>query len=70
MGGKSQCMIAEPAKLELPPFLVDARWRARRISGKPATSPPIPSFRRATAETEIVARKAGVIAGLDLAEAS
>ena len=66
-------MIAEPAKLELPPFLVERAVAAALEedlgqAGDITTDPIIPPH--ATAETEIVARKAGVIAGLDLAEAS
>jgi nicotinate-nucleotide pyrophosphorylase (carboxylating) len=66
-------MIAEPAKLELPPFLVERAVAAALEedlgqAGDITTDPIIP--RHATAETEIVARKAGVIAGLDLAAAS
>ena len=73
MGRQSQCMIAEPAKLELPPFLVERAVAAALEedlgqAGDITTDPIIPPH--ATAEAEIVARKAGVIAGLDLAAAS
>lgn len=66
-------MIAEPAKLELPPFLVERAVAAALEedlgqAGDITTDPIIPPH--ATAEAEIVARKAGVIAGLDLAAAS
>jgi nicotinate-nucleotide pyrophosphorylase (carboxylating) len=66
-------MIAEPAKLELPPFLVERAVAAALEedlgqAGDITTDPIIPAH--ATAETEIVARKEGVIAGLDLAAAS
>jgi nicotinate-nucleotide pyrophosphorylase (carboxylating) len=66
-------MTAEAAKLELPPFLVE-RAVAEALeedlgqAGDITTDPIIPAH--ATAEAEIVARKAGVIAGLDLAVAS
>ena len=73
MGRQSQCMIAEPAKLELPPFLVERAVAAALEedlgqAGDITTDPIIPAH--ATAEAEIVARKEGVIAGLDLAAAS
>ena len=63
-------MIAEPAKLELPPFLVERAVAAALEedlgqAGDITTDPIIPLH--ATAEAEIVARKEGVIAGLDLA---
>ena len=66
-------MIAEPAKLELPPFLVERAVAAALEedlgqAGDITTDPIIPAH--ATAEAEIVARKEGVIAGLDLAAAS
>jgi nicotinate-nucleotide pyrophosphorylase (carboxylating) len=66
-------MIAEPAKLELPPFLVERAVAAALEedlgqAGDITTDPIIPPH--ATAEAEIVARKEGVIAGLDLAAAS
>jgi nicotinate-nucleotide pyrophosphorylase (carboxylating) len=66
-------MIAEPAKLELPPFLVERAVAAALEedlgqAGDITTDPIIPPH--AAAEAEIVARKAGVIAGLDLAAAS
>jgi len=66
-------MSAEPAKLELPPFLVERAVAAALEedlgqSGDITTDPIIPPH--ATAEAEIVARKEGVIAGLDLAAAS
>jgi nicotinate-nucleotide pyrophosphorylase (carboxylating) len=65
-------MIAEPAKLELPPFLVERAVAAALEedlgqAGDITTDPIIPAH--ATAEAEIVARKEGVIAGLDLAAA-
>jgi nicotinate-nucleotide pyrophosphorylase (carboxylating) len=73
MGRKPQCMIAEPAKLELPPFLVERAVAAALEedlgqAGDITTDPIIPAH--ATAEAEVVARKDGVIAGLDLAAAS
>jgi nicotinate-nucleotide pyrophosphorylase (carboxylating) len=73
MGSQSQCMSAEPAKLELPPFLVERAVAAALEedlgqAGDITTDPIIPAH--ATAEAEIVARKEGVIAGLDLAAAS
>jgi len=66
-------MSAEPAKLELPPFLVERAVAAALEedlgqAGDITTDPIIPPH--ATAEAEIGARKAGVIAGLDLAAAS
>ena len=66
-------MSAEPAKLELPPFLVERAVAAALEedlgqAGDITTDPIIPPD--ATAEAEIVARKAAVIAGLDLAAAS
>jgi nicotinate-nucleotide pyrophosphorylase (carboxylating) len=66
-------MIAEPAKLELPPFLVERAVAAALEedlgqAGDITTDPIIPAH--ATAEAEVVARKDGVIAGLDLAAAS
>jgi nicotinate-nucleotide pyrophosphorylase (carboxylating) len=66
-------MIAEPAKLELPPFLVERAVAAALEedlgqAGDITTDPIIPAH--ASAEAEIVARKEGVIAGLDLAAAS
>jgi nicotinate-nucleotide pyrophosphorylase (carboxylating) len=66
-------MIAEPAKLELPPFLVERAVAAALEedlgqAGDITTDPIIPAH--ATAEAEIVARKEGVIAGLDFAAAS
>jgi len=66
-------MIAERAKLELPPFLVERAVAAALEedlgqAGDITTDPIIPAH--ATAEAEIVARKEGVIAGLDLAAAS
>jgi nicotinate-nucleotide pyrophosphorylase (carboxylating) len=66
-------MIAEPAKLELPHFLVERAVIAALEedlghAGDITTDPIIPPH--ATAEAEIVAHKAGVIAGLDLAAAS
>jgi nicotinate-nucleotide pyrophosphorylase (carboxylating) len=66
-------MIAEPAKLELPPFLVERAVAAALEedlgqAGDITTDPIIPAH--ATAVAEIVARKEGVIAGLDLAAAS
>lgn len=66
-------MIAEPAKLELPPFLVERAVAAALEedlgqAGDITTDPIIPPH--ATGEAEIVARKDGVIAGLDLAAAS
>jgi nicotinate-nucleotide pyrophosphorylase (carboxylating) len=66
-------MIAEPAKLELPPFLVERAVAAALEedlgqAGDITTDPIIPAH--ATAEVQIVARKEGVIAGLDLAAAS
>lgn len=66
-------MSAEAAKLELPPFLVKRAVAAALEedlgqAGDITTDPIIPAH--ATAEAEIVARKAGVIAGLDLAAAS
>ena len=66
-------MMAEPAKLELPPFLVERAVAAALEedlgqAGDITTDPIIPAH--ATAEAEIVARKEGVIAGLDLAAAS
>ena len=66
-------MIAEPAKLELPPFLVERAVAAALEedlgqAGDITTDPIIPPH--LTAEAEIVTRKAGVIAGLDLAAAS
>ena len=66
-------MIAEPAKLELPPFLVERAVAAALEedlgqAGDITTDPIIPPH--LTAEAEIVARKEGVIAGLDLAAAS
>jgi nicotinate-nucleotide pyrophosphorylase (carboxylating) len=66
-------MIAEPAKLELPPFLVERAVAAALEedlgqAGDITTDPIIPAH--ATAEAEIVARKEGVIAGLDLTAAS
>jgi len=72
MGRKPQCMIAEPAKLELPPFLVERAVAAALEedlgqAGDITTDPIIPAH--ATAEAEVVARKDGVIAGLDLAAA-
>jgi nicotinate-nucleotide pyrophosphorylase (carboxylating) len=73
MGRKPQCMIAEPAKLELPPFLVERAVAAALEedlgqAGDITTDPIIPAH--ATAGAEVVARKDGVIAGLDLAAAS
>ena len=66
-------MSGEPAKLELPPFLVERAVAAALEedlgqAGDITTDPIIPAH--ATAEAEIVARKEGVIAGLDLAAAS
>ena len=66
-------MSAEATKLELPPFLVERAVAAALEedlgqAGDITTDPIIPA--RATAEAEIVARKAGVIAGVDLAAAS
>jgi nicotinate-nucleotide pyrophosphorylase (carboxylating) len=66
-------MIAKPAKLELPPFLVERAVAAALEedlgqAGDITTDPIIPPH--LTAKAEIVARKAGVIAGLDLAAAS
>jgi nicotinate-nucleotide pyrophosphorylase (carboxylating) len=66
-------MIAERAKLELPPFLVERAVAAALEedlgqAGDITTDPIIPAH--ATAEAEVVARKDGVIAGLDLAAAS
>jgi nicotinate-nucleotide pyrophosphorylase (carboxylating) len=66
-------MIAKPAKLELPPFLVERAVAAALEedlgqAGDITTDPIIPPH--LTAEAEIVARKEGVIAGLDLAAAS
>ena len=66
-------MSAEPAKLELPSSLV-ARAVALALeedlgqAGDVTTNAVIPAH--ASAEAEIVARKPGVIAGLDLAAAS
>lgn len=73
MGRQSQCMSGEPAKLELPPFLVERAVAAALEedlgqAGDITTDPIIPPH--LTAEAEIVTRKAGVIAGLDLAAAS
>jgi len=66
-------MIAEPAKLELPHLLVERAVIAALEedlgqAGDITTDPII--LPHATAEAEIVAHKAGVIAGLDLAAAS
>jgi nicotinate-nucleotide pyrophosphorylase (carboxylating) len=66
-------MSAEAAKLELPPFLVERAVAAALEedlgqAGDITTDPIIPPH--LTAEAEIVARKEGVIAGLDLAAAS
>lgn len=66
-------MSAEAAKLELPPFLVERAVAAALEedlgqAGDITTDPIVPAH--ATAEAEIVARKSGVIAGLDLAAAS
>lgn len=66
-------MSGEPAKLELPPFLVERAVAAALEedlgqAGDITTDPIIPPH--LTAEAEIVTRKAGVIAGLDLAAAS
>jgi nicotinate-nucleotide pyrophosphorylase (carboxylating) len=66
-------MSAEPSKLELPPFLfkravAGALEEDLGQAGDITTDPIIPPH--ATAEAEIVARKEGVIAGLDLAAAS
>jgi len=66
-------MSAEPAKLELAPFLVE---RALALAleedlgqaGDITTNAVMPAH--ASAEAEIVVRKPGVIAGLDLAAAS
>jgi nicotinate-nucleotide pyrophosphorylase (carboxylating) len=73
MGRQSQRMSAEAIKLELPPFLVERAVAAALEedlgqAGDITTDPIIPPH--ATADAEIVARKAGVIAGLDLAAAS
>lgn len=73
MGRQSQCMTAAPAKLELPTFLVERAVAAALeedlgLAGDITTNAIIPVS--ASAEAEIVARKSGVIAGLDLAAAS
>src|SRR6476620_6799839 len=73
MGRQSQCMTADAAKLELPPFLVERAVAAALEedlghAGDITTDAIIPVH--ATAEGEIVARKAGVITGLELAAAS
>jgi nicotinate-nucleotide pyrophosphorylase (carboxylating) len=66
-------MTAEPATLELPPLLVE-RAVAKALqedlgeAGDITTDVIIPAS--ASADAEIVARKPGVIAGLDLAAAS
>ena len=66
-------MTAAPAKLELPTFLVERAVAAALeedlgLAGDITTNAIIPVS--ASAEAEIVARKPGVIAGLDLAAAS
>lgn len=66
-------MIAKVGKLELPPFLVERAVAAALEedlgqAGDITTDPIIPAG--ATAKAKIVARKAGVIAGQDLAAAS
>jgi nicotinate-nucleotide pyrophosphorylase (carboxylating) len=66
-------MSVELAKLELPPFLVERAVAAALEedlgqAGDITTDPIIPAH--AVAEAEVVARKAGVIAGLDLAAES
>jgi nicotinate-nucleotide pyrophosphorylase (carboxylating) len=66
-------MTAEPAKLQLPPFLVErAVAAALQEDLGQAGDITTDSIVRvsASAEAEIIARKAGVIAGLDLAAAS
>jgi len=65
--------MTETASLELPPFLIERAVKAALEedlgqAGDITTDPIIPAEARGAAE--IVARQAGVVAGLDLAEAS
>jgi nicotinate-nucleotide pyrophosphorylase (carboxylating) len=65
--------MTKSASLELPPFLIERAVRAALEedlgqAGDITTDPIIPAEARGAAE--IVARQAGVVAGLDLAEAS
>jgi len=70
MGRKPQCMIAEPAKLELPPFLVERAVAAALEedlgqAGDITTEAIVPEH--AEVDAVIAARQPGIVAGLDAA---